>query len=88
MDGYAGKVLVVELSAKEIYDEPLNEKYARQFVGGAGLACRYLYDLVDATTDALGPDNPLVFMSGLLTGTSAPSTARWPFTTDRHLRRI
>ena len=77
MDGYAGKVLVVELSAKEIYDEPLNEKYARQFVGGAGLACRYLYDLVDATTDALGPENPLVFMNGLLTGTSAPSTARW-----------
>ena len=77
MDGYTGKILVVDLSAKEIHDEPLNEKYARQFVGGAGLACRYLYDMVDAATDPLCPSNPLVFMTGLLTGTSAPSTGRW-----------
>ena len=77
MDGYTGKVLIVDLSAKETHDEPLNEKYARQFIGGAGLSCRYLYDMVDITTAPLGPDNPLVFMNGLLTGTSAPSTCRW-----------
>jgi aldehyde:ferredoxin oxidoreductase len=77
VDGYTGKVLVVDLSARQISDEPLNELYARQFVGGAGLACRYLYDMIDATTDPLGPENPLVFMNGLLTGTEAPCTARW-----------
>ncbi len=77
MDGYTGKVLVVDLSAKDIHDEPLNEGHVRQFIGGAGLACRYLYDLVDAATDPLGPGNPLVFMCGLLNGTTAPSSARW-----------
>ena len=88
MDGYAGKVLVVDLSAKEIHDEPLNEKYAGQFIGGAGLACRYLYDMVDATTDPLVSGNPLVFMNGLLTGTSAPSTSRWVVTARSPLTGI
>jgi len=77
MDGYTGKVLVVDLSNGQINDEPLNEPYARQFIGGAGLVCRYLYDMIDITTDPLGPENPLIFMNGLLTGTGAPSTARW-----------
>lgn len=77
MDGYTGKVLVVDLSANEVHDEPLNEEYARQFIGGAGLACRYLYDLIDADTDPLGPENPLVLMTGFLAGTNAPSASRW-----------
>ena len=88
MHGYTGKVLVVDLSNQDIHDEPLNEKYARQFIGGAGLACRYLYDMVDATTDPLGPGNPLVFMNGLLTGTSAPSTGRWVVTARSPLTGI
>jgi len=88
MDGYTGKLLVVDLSVKELHDEPLNEKYARQFIGGAGLACRYLYDMVDATTAPLGSGNPLVFMNGLLTGTSAPSTSRWVVTARSPLTGI
>lgn len=77
MNGYTGRVLVVDLTIGDVHDEPLNETYVRQFIGGAGLACRYLYDLVDAGTDPLGHDNALVFMNGLLTGSSAPSTGRW-----------
>jgi len=88
MDGYTGKVLVVDLLAKEIHEEPLDEKHARQFIGGAGLACRYLYDMIDATTDPLGPGNPLVFMNALLTGTSAPSTSRWVVTARSPLTGI
>ncbi|HEY73719.1 MAG TPA: hypothetical protein G4N99_10660, partial [Thermoflexia bacterium] len=47
MNGYIGKILHVDLSTGELWDEPLNEKYARAFVGGSGLAARYLYDMVD-----------------------------------------
>ncbi|UCF96397.1 MAG: aldehyde ferredoxin oxidoreductase family protein [Spirochaetaceae bacterium] len=77
MNGYTGEVLTVDLSTGEIASQPLNEPYARQYLGGSGLACRYLYDLIDRSTIPLGPDNPLVFMNGLLTGSGAPAAARW-----------
>ena len=72
-----GKLLVVDLTSSKIEDELLNEDYARQFIGGSGLACRYLYDMVDADTDPLGPENPLFFMTGPLTGTRAPCCGRF-----------
>jgi len=77
MNGYMGKLLVVDLSNGKIEDEPLNEDYVRRFIGGSGLACRYIYDMVDADTDPLGPENPLFFMAGPLTGTRAPSCGRF-----------
>ncbi|MCK4471568.1 MAG: aldehyde ferredoxin oxidoreductase family protein, partial [Anaerolineae bacterium] len=46
------------------------------FVGGSGLAARYVYDMVDGDTDPLGPENPLVFMTGPLVGTAMPSAGR------------
>jgi aldehyde:ferredoxin oxidoreductase len=76
MHGYMGKILRVDLSAGDIREEPLNEAYARAFVGGSGLAARYIYDMVDGDTDPLGPDNPLVFMTGPLVGTAMPSAGR------------
>ncbi len=77
MHGYIGRILRVNLSTGDIQAEPLNQAYARQFVGGSGLACRYIYDMIDANTDPLGPANPLVFMTGPLVGTSAPSCGRY-----------
>jgi aldehyde:ferredoxin oxidoreductase len=77
MNGYHGKILVADLTKSTLTDEPLNEKYAHDFIGGTGLAARYLYDMVDEKTDPLGPDNPLILMPGLLNGTSGPSVSRW-----------
>ncbi len=76
MNGYMGKILRVDLSTGNIWDEPLDEEYARAFVGGSGLAARYVYDMVDGDTDPLGPENPLVFMTGPLVGTAMPSAGR------------
>ncbi len=77
MYGYAGKLLIVDLSSGEISAEPLNAKYAAQYIGGAGIAARYLYDAIDARTDPLGADNPLIFMTGPLAATAAPSAGRF-----------
>jgi aldehyde:ferredoxin oxidoreductase len=77
VNGYHGKILIADLSKGALVDEPLNEKYARDFLGSTGLAARYLYDMVDEKTDPLGPDNPLILMPGLLNGTSGPSVSRW-----------
>ncbi|MBC7232950.1 MAG: aldehyde ferredoxin oxidoreductase family protein [Chloroflexi bacterium] len=77
MNGFMGKLLVVDLTNGQISTLPLDEGYARQFVGGAGLACRYLYERVDRRTDPLGPENPLMFMTGPLVGTEAPLCGRY-----------
>ncbi|MCX8067318.1 MAG: aldehyde ferredoxin oxidoreductase family protein [Anaerolineae bacterium] len=76
MNGYMGKILRVDLSQGRIWEEPLNEEYARLFVGGSGLAARYLLDMVGPQTDPLGPENPLIFMTGPLVGTAMPSAGR------------
>ncbi len=76
MDGYMGKILRVDLGAGRLWDEALNEEYARAFVGGSGLAARYIYDMVDGATDPWGADNPLIFMTGPLVGTAMPSAGR------------
>ncbi len=76
MNGYMGKLLRVDLTTGDLWDEDINEEYCRAFVGGSGMAARLIYDMVDAHTDPLGPDNPLVFMTGPLVGTAVPSAGR------------
>jgi aldehyde:ferredoxin oxidoreductase len=77
MNGYLGKILRVDLSRSRLSDEKLNEEYARRYVGGSGLAARYLYDMLDLSTDPLGPENPLFFLTGPLVGTSMTSAGRY-----------
>ena len=77
MHGYLGRILRLDLSRGTISEEALNEDYARRFIGGSGLAARYLYDVLDASTDPLGPDNPLLFLTGPLVGTSFTSAGRY-----------
>ncbi|MHA1833028.1 MAG: aldehyde ferredoxin oxidoreductase N-terminal domain-containing protein, partial [Candidatus Baldrarchaeia archaeon] len=75
--GYVGKILKVNLSTGKISEEPLNMDFAKMFLGGSGLACRILYDMINKDTDPLGPESPLIFMTGPLTGTIAPSCGRY-----------
>jgi aldehyde:ferredoxin oxidoreductase len=77
LNGYLGKILCLDLSHQRLWDEDLNEEYARKYVGGSGLAARYLYDVLDASTDPLGPQNPLFFLTGPLVGTSLTSAGRY-----------
>jgi aldehyde:ferredoxin oxidoreductase len=76
MHAYMGKILRVDLSAEKTWEEPLNESYAKDYLGGSGLAARYLFDLVDEKTDPLGPHNPLIFMTGPLVGTAFSCSGR------------
>ncbi|WP_297476616.1 aldehyde ferredoxin oxidoreductase N-terminal domain-containing protein, partial [Thermococcus sp.] len=56
MFGYAGKILFVDLTSRVVRTEP-TEKYARDFLGGRGIATRILHEDPDA----------LIFMTGPLT---------------------
>jgi len=77
MKGFVGKLLVVNLSSKEISEEQINDSIAEKFLGGAGYACRYLYDKISRDTDPLSPDNILMFMTGLFCGSNAPTSGRF-----------
>jgi aldehyde:ferredoxin oxidoreductase len=77
MNAYMGRLLRVDLTHGTLEDEPLHEEYARLYLGGSGLAARYLYDMLEADTDPLGPDNPLLFLTGPLVGTTAPGCGRF-----------
>jgi aldehyde:ferredoxin oxidoreductase len=88
MNGYMGKLLHVDLSQGRLRDEPLKEELARSFVGGSGLAARIVYDMVHEDTDPLGPQNPLVFMTGPLVGTAMPSAGRYSVCALSPLTRI
>lgn len=79
MVGYRGKILQVNLTDGATTVESLNEKYMKQFIGGAGLGVRVLYDMIDSGTDPLGPENPLIFMTGPFTGTAVPTSGKSTF---------
>jgi len=77
MKGFEGKLLIVNLTDKEISEEKIDDTIATYFLGGAGYACKYLFDKIDKDTDPLSPDNILLFMTGLLCGSNAPTSGRF-----------
>jgi aldehyde:ferredoxin oxidoreductase len=85
LGGYAGKMLVVNLSDGSIREEAVPEKVCREFIGGYGLGIRVLYEQMKARIDPLGPDNMLGFVAGVLTGTPVPGSGRYGVVTKSPL---
>ena len=79
MNGYRGKILRVDLSAGSTSVTSIDEKLLRGFIGGAGLGARLLYDMIGADTDPLSPENPLIYLTGPLCGTMAPTGSKSTF---------
>ena len=77
MYGWWGKILRVDLSSGQIREEILDPGTAKDFIGGRGLGIQTLLDELDPTCDPLGPENLLVMATGPLTGTRAPTGARY-----------
>ena len=75
--GYNGRILRVDLGRKTWVVEDLEPDLARSFLGGRSLGARLLYDEVAPGSDPLGPDNKLIFTTGPLDGTAAPSSGRF-----------
>jgi aldehyde:ferredoxin oxidoreductase len=73
MFAYAGKILRVDLTTGNVSTEPLSEEMAKNYVGGIGLGIRLLMDNSKPGTDAFSPDNPLIFITGPLSGTMGPT---------------
>lgn len=74
--GYAGKILVVDLSNGKTWTLPTND-YAPLFLGGRGIAAKLYWDLVPPETRALDPGNCIICASGPLTGFNGLASGRW-----------
>jgi aldehyde:ferredoxin oxidoreductase len=70
---YAKRILYVDLTTGKTETKPLKEELAKQFIGGIGLGMRLFLDNSKPGTDPFSPENPLLFITGPLTGTMAPS---------------
>ena len=77
MFGWHGKILRVDLANEKVSVEEIEPQTAKDFIGGRGWAIKYLYDEVDSTVDPLAPANKLVFGTGPLTATPAPTGNRY-----------
>jgi len=71
--GYAGRMLIVDLTTGKTTVEPLNEDYAKKYIGGIGLGMRLLFDYSKPGADPFSPDNPLILTTGPISGTMWPT---------------
>ncbi len=88
LNGYAGKVLHVDLSKKEVWKEDLKEQYAQDYLGGRGLSARLLWDEVRPDADPLSPGNRVIFTAGPLTGTGVSTSNKYVMATKSPLTGI
>lgn len=75
--GYMGKVLEIDLSAETVREYPWTDEQRELYLGGKIMAARILADLLTGQETALSAENPVVISTGPLTGTGAPSSARF-----------
>src|SRR3990172_4044282 len=67
-----GKLLVIDLSSGSSRTEIIPARVMTDYIGGRGLVARLLYQEVTPGTDPLGPQNPLVFVTGPAQGLAVP----------------
>ncbi len=79
--GWTRKILRVDLAAGTCKSEPLNMKWADEYLGSRGLATKYLYEEIDPKVDPLSPGNKLIMATGPLTGTMASTGGRYTVVT-------
>ena len=74
-----GATLFVDLGRREFRKKYLPVEVLQNFLGGRGANMWLLYNLLQEERDALDPEVPLIFGTGVLTG-SMPSATRGNFT--------
>jgi aldehyde:ferredoxin oxidoreductase len=70
-------ILHVNLTDKSIRKESIPPEIFKHYLGGRGLGVKLVYDYLVPGTDALSPDNLLVFAVGPSTATRVPTAGRF-----------
>lgn len=79
--GYFNNLLAINLSQKTTECISLPEDYWRKHVGGKCLGSRLLLDYETYKQDPLSPSNPIILLTGSLTGSNVPGAAKASFYT-------
>jgi aldehyde:ferredoxin oxidoreductase len=75
-NGYAGRILVVDLSGRMTYELPTSD-YVSRFLGGRGLAVKLFWDMVPSKANAWDSQNCLICATGPVTGFFGLAGCRW-----------
>ncbi len=73
--GWAGKILRVDLSNEKSYRQSAFD-YVPDHIGGRGMAAKIYWEEASPEVDAFHPESRLVFATGPLQGTMAPTSGR------------
>ncbi|WP_292518926.1 aldehyde ferredoxin oxidoreductase family protein [Methanoculleus sp.] len=85
MNGYAEKILHVDLARERMVEEPFPEGWRRKYIGGRGLGVRIFQDMVNPGIDPLGAENVLIFATGPVAGSGLPLGSRYDVITKSPL---
>ncbi len=77
MGGYAGTFLEVDLTRGTHKPFTVATDVLQGFIGGSGLGAALFLDRFDPEVEPLSPENPLMVMTGPLTGTNFPGSSRF-----------
>ncbi len=73
--GYAGKILRVDLTSGDIWQEKLTEEVARFWVGGVGIGAKIMVEEVAGSLSWEDPENLLILTTGPLAGSGFSGAA-------------
>jgi aldehyde:ferredoxin oxidoreductase len=88
MNGYHGRIAVVDLTAKRSRVMSFDEDFARKYIGGSGMGTYLLLTFCTPAVKPLSPANPLIFMTGPFMGTGIPTSGRHQVLTKSPLTGI
>ena len=75
--GYMGKVMLVDLTTETVTEYPWSDEQRELYLGGKIMAAGILCDHLTGKETAFSEENWVVISTGPLTGTGAPSSARF-----------
>jgi aldehyde:ferredoxin oxidoreductase len=75
--GYVGKILRVNLTTGEMWEQELDEALLKKYGGQIGIGTKIMYDEVGPGVEATDPENRLIFMTGPFTGTRVQSPSNF-----------
>jgi len=76
-NGYWQRLLRIDLTNRKARVEPIDEEYLRKFIGGAGLASKFLLEEVPEKIDPYGTENTVIFATGPFQGPAIAGGAKF-----------
>lgn len=70
-------ILTVDLSSTKVGSFEIPRAWEQDYLGGASLAARLLYDYLIPDLEPLSPQAPILFLNGPLSGTAGPAVGRY-----------